>query len=134
VPSRLREVILTSELEQTLRQHAERSAPNECVGALLGHGEVVVEVLELTNESPTPRTAFELSAREYLRAERHAEARGLEVLGFYHSHVDAPAVPSSRDLEHAASFARLIIVPVREGKAQTPVDWSPRRSTAPGVE
>jgi proteasome lid subunit RPN8/RPN11 len=45
------------------------------------------------------------------------------VLGFYHSHVDAPAVPSARDLEHAASFARLLILSVRAGKAEAPVEW-----------
>jgi proteasome lid subunit RPN8/RPN11 len=110
-------------MDPLLRRHAERSAPNECVGALLGHGDDLVEALELLNASPTPRTSFELSASEYLRAERHAASRGLQVLGFYHSHVDAPAVPSARDLEHAASFARLLILSVRAGKAEAPVEW-----------
>lgn len=117
-------------LTQAIQRHAEAAVPNECVGALLGTEGEVRDTLPLDNASSTPRVAFELSAASYLHAERTAAARGLEVVGFYHSHVDAPATPSARDLEHAAHFARLIIVSVRDGVAGLPQEWPTRRSTA----
>lgn len=112
-------VTLSPEVVQRLRQHAEAEAPRECVGALLGRDEQVVQVLPLVNSSATPERAFEVNAREYLRAESAAAAAKLEVVGFFHSHVDAEAVPSARDraeLQHRW----LIIVPVRDGRAGEP--------------
>ncbi len=108
---------MTPSLEARLRAHAEQTYPDECVGALLGHGDEVREVLPLENSAANRRTGFALTAREYLRAEAQAEARGLEVLGLYHSHPDAPAVPSARDAAVLRSFRRAVIISVRAGVA-----------------
>ena len=35
------------------------------------------------------------------RAERYAAKAGLDVVGYYHSHPNAPARPSGYDLDHA---------------------------------
>jgi proteasome lid subunit RPN8/RPN11 len=107
-----------------LTSHAERAYPNECVGALLGRGETIHETLELENASPTPGRAFELTAREYLRAEASAAEKGLELLGFYHSHPDAPAEPSARDRELLGKFAVNVIVEVRGGVVTRMTTWS----------
>lgn len=117
---------VSNELQRAMRVHAEDTAPHECVGVLLGRGGEVELALPLINSSPTPTRAFELSASEYLRAERAASERGLEVLGFFHSHVDAPAVPSVKDLEHVQAFRCGFIVPVRNGVAGPPVAFHSR--------
>ncbi|MFT3712518.1 MAG: M67 family metallopeptidase [Archangium sp.] len=109
-----------------LRIAAERAAPHECVGALLGTSDEVTRSLLLTNVARNPKTEFEVSARDYLHAEREAERAGLRLLGFFHSHVDAPAVPSAKDLQHAAHFELSVLVSVANGKAATPVIFHPR--------
>ncbi|HEV7466872.1 MAG TPA: Mov34/MPN/PAD-1 family protein, partial [Candidatus Dormibacteraeota bacterium] len=45
-----------------------------------------------------------------LRAERGAREAGLEVLGFWHSHPDHPAVPSRLDTERAWAEYLYVIV------------------------
>lgn len=109
------------EVVATMRAHAEASAPNECVGALFGRGNEITKALPLINAAENPTREFELSAAEYLRAEAEAARAGLELLGFFHSHVDAPASPSAKDLEHASAFRCGYIVPVRNGVAGPPV-------------
>lgn len=106
-------------LTQQLTDHAERAWPNECVGALYGRAGEVHHTLALENSAPVPTRAFELSAREYLRAEAEAHATGLELLGLYHSHVDAPPEPSASDRELLAHFPLLVIIEVRAGVAQS---------------
>ena len=46
-------------------------------------------------------TPYVIDPRELIRAQREARGRGLEIVGFYHSHPDHPARPSATDLEHA---------------------------------
>lgn len=116
---------LREEAQRVMRAHAEATAPRECVGALLGRGDEVCVVLPLINSALAPERAFELSAREYLRAEAEAERLELELLGFFHSHVDAPATPSVSDREHARGFRCAFIVPVRGGVAGEPVSFAP---------
>jgi len=105
-------------LETRMRAHAERAYPDECVGALLGLGSEVLDVLPLENSASERGASFELTAREYLRAEEVAAAHGLEVLGLYHSHPDAPAVPSARDAEVIRAFRCAVIISVRAGVAE----------------
>ena len=48
---------------------------------------------------------------------------GLEVLGYYHSHPDHPAVPSAFDMEHAWPWYSYIIVQVNRGGAAELASW-----------
>jgi len=107
------------EVSEAMRSHAERAWPAECVGALLGADEVLL-ALPLHNVAPNPRAHFELSARDYLAAEREAEARGLTVRGYYHSHPQGPAEPSAEDAAHAQPGQWTVIIPVYEGVAAAP--------------
>ena len=52
---------------------------------------------------------------DILRAEREARKLGLDILGFYHSHPDAPARPSDFDREHAWPWYAYVIAEVRGG-------------------
>ncbi|MGQ9927045.1 MAG: M67 family metallopeptidase [Chloroflexaceae bacterium] len=123
--------------------HAEATYPDECVGLLLGRLEsaarLVLEAFPVENrwsgqvrldpnDDPTSRRdRFYLDPRDYLRADRAAMARGLEIVGCYHSHPDAPATPSERDRVGAqavggASFA-FVIQAVRQGRAAELTSW-----------
>ena len=47
-------------------------------------------------------------------AERAADAQGLSVVGWYHSHPDHPARPSEYDREHAWPWYSYIILSVQK--------------------
>jgi len=66
----------------------------------------------------------ELDPLSYARAEKEASRRGLGVWGYYHSHPDHPAVPSTFDLEHAPFVEwSYIIVSVLGGSASDLRTW-----------
>jgi proteasome lid subunit RPN8/RPN11 len=47
-----------------------------------------------------------------MRVERYAATKELDVIGFYHSHPDHPAVPSQYDLVHAWPVYSYVIIRV----------------------
>jgi len=118
----------------SIRDHAERAYPHECCGALLGRvadaGAVpAVKDVEALHAAENRRDAeaaarrFLISPEDYREIEALARERGLEVLGFYHSHPDHPARPSEYDREHAFPWYSYLIVSVRGGRAgEPPVD------------
>jgi len=108
----------------SIRRHGEETYPHECCGALLGNDGAVIETLPLPNTTDEgPRKRFRIAPAEYLAAERRARATGRELLGFYHSHPDAPARPSAYDLEHAWPNFSYIIISVLGGKARDATSW-----------
>ena len=129
---------------EEIRTHAARDYPNECCGILFGRTEgdikYVLEALPLKNLRTEPdkaqevlpleepgreseRNRFLIDPREQLRAEKGARARGLEVLGYYHSHPDHPARPSNYDREHAWPWYSYAIVSVVQGEAKEFTSW-----------
>ncbi len=111
---------LGPDVDQALRAHAERAWPEECCGALLGDRASVFVALPLENTAGDRRRGFLVSARDSLRVEAEAEARGLRWVGVYHSHPDAPAVPSAADGSTAWPDGWTVIIPVRAGVAGDP--------------
>jgi proteasome lid subunit RPN8/RPN11 len=104
------------------RTHAETTYPEECCGLLLGScrdgARRIAEVMPLRNVAPRRHNRFDLDPREHLAAVRSARDRGLDVVGYYHSHPDHPAQPSAYDLEHAGwSGCSYLIVSVQQGRA-----------------
>lgn len=110
-------------VQAALERHALERAPEECCGALLGREGEVLRALPLENDAPDRRRAFRLSAREYLRAEREADAAGLRLLGFYHSHPAGPAVPSPADAASAWPEFWTVVVPIALGTVGAPRAW-----------
>ena len=106
-------VILSENARQAIARHAESTYPHECVGLLIGRLEsghkVVEEIYQaqntwnadvgLTNaeHEHSLRDRFYLDPRDYMKADRAAQAQGLDIVGCYHSHPDHPAIPSERD-------------------------------------
>jgi proteasome lid subunit RPN8/RPN11 len=106
-----------------IRKHGERTYPHECCGFLLGTREgetnVLAEVHAAENERQESReTRYLITPDQYKRADEYARARGLGVIGYYHSHPDHPAAPSGYDLDHSCwPGESYIIVAVERGKA-----------------
>lgn len=110
-----------------ITSHAEKDYPNECGGLLLGVFESdgakkVVDTLPMINTAAadTQHDRVLIDPRDLMLAEREARTRGLDIVGYYHSHPDDEAVPSQFDLDHALPVWSYIIVSVRNRKA---VDW-----------
>jgi proteasome lid subunit RPN8/RPN11 len=118
-------------LEEIARA-ASTAYPYEGCGALLGGSGHVRVTLPLPNtEKGSPRVRFEVSPRDYVRAEREADAQGLRLLGFWHSHPDHPARPSATDLACAWEGLLTVIVSVREGRARDIGAWEIRGRELP---
>ena len=135
---------LTEQQSEAIRAHGAREYPSECCGVLLGTAngaqKEVREVVPLKNLRLDPtraqellpldepgreseRNRFLIDPLEQLRVEKDARARGLEVLGYYHSHPDHPARPSEYDREHAWPWYSYVIVSVDRGKAKGLTSW-----------
>ena len=115
---------------QAITAHAERDYPHECGGLLLGHfdaesGKTVTETLPMENAAAieTQHDRILIEPRDVMRAERYARERGVDVIGYYHSHPDDEAIPSQFDLDHALPVWSYIIVSVRDAKAVDLRSW-----------
>lgn len=121
---------LTTDQRAEIAAHGERDYPYECCGLLLGRFEkegkrVCAELFPISNarEEAAKRNRFLIRPEELLRGERYAAAKGLEIVGFYHSHPDHPAVPSEYDLEHAWPVYSYIVVAIKSGQAGDLRSW-----------
>lgn len=90
--------------------HAREAAPDECCGILLGRGDDIVEAFRARNIADDPATRFLIDPADHFAALRAARARGLEVVGFYHSHPASPAEPSARDVAEFAYPGHLYLI------------------------
>jgi proteasome lid subunit RPN8/RPN11 len=108
-----------------IRAEAERAYPHEGCGALLGSAErEIEEALPLANgEGRSPRVRFQVSPSDYIAVEEQAEARGLRLLGFWHSHPDHPARPSPTDREFAWEGLLTLVVAVEGGRSLDLTAW-----------
>lgn len=129
---------------QSIQAHASQDYPSECCGILLGKAlgdaKQVTEVVPLANLRHDPPRAQELlpladTGREteknrflidpldQLRVEKDARKRGLDVLGYYHSHPDHPARPSNYDRDHAWPWYSYVIIRVEQGVPKDLTSW-----------
>jgi proteasome lid subunit RPN8/RPN11 len=119
-----RRLIMTGDVEQSIRAHGQETYPHECCGALVGKDDIVTTVVALPNTTEEgPRRRFLVRPSDYRQAERRATEMGGELLGFYHSHPDHPAKPSQYDLDHAWPTFAYIIVSVMNGAAGDMTVW-----------
>jgi proteasome lid subunit RPN8/RPN11 len=108
----------------------EKAHPGECCGFLLGKaeesGHFVEDIIPIENarEEEERYHRFVIEPEDFMRAEKEAARQKMELLGFYHSHPDHPAIPSGYDREHALPFYSYIIVAVNGGTRQAPEDTS----------
>lgn len=105
------------------------SFPDECCGFFFGTEEasgnrVVTHVLVVNNaKEGDKRRRFEISPRDYLKAERFAEENKLQLLGVYHSHPNHPAIPSETDRLSAQPYFSYIIISVYNKEVKDIRSW-----------
>ena len=122
---------LAGSVLKKVQMHGHATYPNECCGALLGRDSLVSAVHALPNTTEEgPRRRFLVRPGDYMEAERQAALRGLDLLGFYHSHPDHPARPSQYDLDHAWPSFSYVIVSVKNGDPAEITSWRLREDRA----
>jgi proteasome lid subunit RPN8/RPN11 len=124
---------ITTELAGQIRSHGAETYPHECCGALLGRDTEVADrrvyreihaLHPLVNRrDDSPQNRFSVTSKDVLEAEKDARARGLEVVGWYHSHPDHPARPSQYDRDHAWPWYSYIIVSVANKIPEDMTSW-----------
>jgi proteasome lid subunit RPN8/RPN11 len=131
---------LSSEIAQKIRNHGAETYPHECCGALLGRDldpaatsdpdaaklltrEIVALHPLVNRRDDSPRNRFSVTSDDVREAEKAAKEKGIEVVGWYHSHPDHPAAPSQYDQDHAWPWYSYVIVSVANGKPQDMTSW-----------
>jgi proteasome lid subunit RPN8/RPN11 len=118
---------ISEDLAARIRAHGVETYPHECCGAILGSDDtdrVVRDLMPLQNRrDDSPRNRFEVTPDDVRLAEKTASEKKLDLIGWYHSHPDAPARPSEYDREHAWPWYSYIIVSVQKGEPKDINSW-----------
>jgi proteasome lid subunit RPN8/RPN11 len=117
---------ISESLVEQIRHFGELAYPAECCGVLAGHpGEIkhVLHLVPMQNRRSDDPHRYLIAPEDLLRTMTELRRSDLEVLGYYHSHPDHPAVPSEFDNEHAWPWYSYIIVQVNQGSATELAAW-----------
>jgi proteasome lid subunit RPN8/RPN11 len=101
-----------------------KSFPDECCGFIYGNEDekgnrIVTEVMVVDNSKEgDKRRRFEISPKDYIKAEKYAFESNLQLLGIYHSHPNHPAIPSEHDRIAAQPYFSYIIISVINNSTQ----------------
>jgi proteasome lid subunit RPN8/RPN11 len=111
-------IIFAEEQIRKMGEHASEAYPQECCGILLGTREkerrIVSEICRVHNEAAQPREHFMMDSSAILNAERQASEKGLEIVGFYHSHPNHSACLSNEDCEYVMPEMSYPVISVTE--------------------
>jgi proteasome lid subunit RPN8/RPN11 len=90
-------------VRQQIAEHASAQYPEECCGILLGDPaqQHIALAIPAKNTAEERHHRYLIDPLDILRADKTARARRLDIIGFYHSHPDHPAIPSGTDLSLA---------------------------------
>lgn len=120
---------ISQELQTRIHTHLEAAYPNEGGGLLIGRSDGeqihIEDIAEAENTFPTEEQFHRmgLAPAFWADVEDLADERGLQIVGFYHSHPDHPAQPSSYDLAHALPNLAYLIVSVQNGAVHHSQNW-----------
>ena len=115
---------LSETIYNALRKHGEETYPHECCGVLLGRShegvnEVVDAVRAGNTRTDSAHNRYHSAPQELVRIQRQGRERGLDIVGFYHSHPDHPAQWSKTDFAEAHWLGcSYVITAVEKGAAK----------------
>ena len=106
---------------QTMVLHAERTYPNECCGAMLGHTledkRLVMEAIVLENAwAGEQGERYQVRSKDLLHADKQARVHGLDLIGIFHSHPDCDAYFSETDLKNSCPWYSFVVLSIKNGK------------------
>jgi [CysO sulfur-carrier protein]-S-L-cysteine hydrolase len=93
---------LTHALWLEMIGHAYDGLPDEACGLLVGElATGSVKGFHPCRNAAASSRVYEIDGRDYLRVDREAEGRGLDIVGVMHSHTHTEAYPSPTDVGQA---------------------------------
>jgi len=93
---------LAPDVYEQMVGHCLDGLPDEACGLLAGRaGTPKASVAYRTRNAAASARLYEVDPKDLLRADRDAEARGLVMLGVFHSHTHTDAYPSPTDVAQA---------------------------------
>jgi [CysO sulfur-carrier protein]-S-L-cysteine hydrolase len=98
--------------------HSLDGLPDEACGLIAGRPGTgtVVTAYRCRNDAASARL-YTVNSQDLLRADRDAQARGLEIIGVYHSHTHTEPYPSPTDVAQAPDPEwHYVIVSLREAE------------------
>lgn len=122
----MRALVISAPAWRQMVDHAEAGYPHEVVGVLAGDRAAgrVCAVHNLLNErADSPKNRYHVGPLQLARAEEALEAAGHEIVGYYHSHPDHPAIASEVDRDHALPSMAYPILAVALGVVQNARLW-----------
>jgi proteasome lid subunit RPN8/RPN11 len=106
---------------QTMVDHAQRTFPDECCGAMLGKVDgdqktVTVAVPIENSFRGAQGDRYEIRPEDLLEADKAARARSLDLVGIFHSHPDCDAYFSETDLKNSCPWYSFVVLSVKNGR------------------
>ena len=129
---------ISNEHLRTLCAHLEAGYPHEACGILLGEIDeadmrrvtAVVPVRNAWADGAAPvaddhgmHDRYAIDPADVARADRTARRQGWDIIGFFHSHPDSPAIASETDREWAWPVVSFIIASVMHGRVTDVFSW-----------
>ena len=109
-------MIIPQEIIDELISQAQKEAPDESCGYLLGVDDTVAENYPMENIDHSPEH-FSFAPKDQFAALRYARQKGLKILANWHSHPASPSRPSQEDLRLANDpTIRYAILSLLDGK------------------
>jgi proteasome lid subunit RPN8/RPN11 len=119
---------LSQQVYDAIREHGEATYPHECCGVLLGRfvteargsvNEVEDAVRAGNTRTDSAHNRYNIAPQELVKIQRMGRERGLDIVGFYHSHPDHPAQWSPTDFAEAHWLgSSYLITAVEKGAAR----------------
>jgi proteasome lid subunit RPN8/RPN11 len=113
---------------EEIKQIAQKTYPHECCGVMVGSVENGVKTV--TQLVPAENQRTDSPANRYLitpdllnELEKKLKGTDRAIVGFFHSHPDVPARPSTYDQDHAWPWYSYVIVSVNKGEAGEIHNW-----------
>ena len=106
---------------QVMVSHAKATYPNECCGAMIGtvDGDVKTVKIGLAIENAftgVQHERYELRPEDLMKADKEARARGMDLIGIFHSHPDCDAYFSETDLKNSCPWYSFVVLSIYKGE------------------
>ncbi len=123
-------IIISNDKLDIIKKHAAEIFPYEACGAILGiiegDNKTITAVFPANNRyKKIAWDKFEIEPKDMLAIDKLSRAGNIEIVGFYHSHPNYPAIPSSYDVDASWPYYSYMILSV---KGKEPGDVSDIKS------
>ena len=113
---------------EEIKDIAQKTYPHECCGVMVGSVEngvkTVTELIPAENQrTDSPANRYLITPDLLNELEKKLKGTDRAILGFFHSHPDVPARPSTYDQDHAWPWYSYVIVSVNKGEAGEIHNW-----------